>query len=109
MQKIYNNMVKREIFYRYHHFKVLYPSIYDMILYILTSKKDGGFPMKQDCVRFTVCIDKRLFERLCYVSEFYGCPKSHEIRRMIERDLVQFERKYGPIPVKREKGLPTQY
>ena len=54
--------------------------------------KYGGFPMKKDSVRFTVCIHKELFERLDYVSQFYGCSKSHELRRMIERELVQFER-----------------
>lgn len=48
--------------------------------------------MKKDSVRFTVCIHKELFERLDYVSQFYGCSKSHELRRMIERELVQFER-----------------
>ena len=41
--------------------------------------------MKKDSVRFTVCIHKELFERLDYVSQFYGCSKSHELRRMIER------------------------
>lgn len=38
--------------------------------------------MKKDSVRFTVCIHKELFERLDYVSQFYGCSKSHELRRM---------------------------
>ena len=53
--------------------------------------------MKKDSVRFTVCIHKELFERLDYVSQFYGCSKSHELRRMIERELVQFERTYEPF------------
>lgn len=60
--------------------------------------------MKQDCVRFTVCINKELFDRLSYVSNFYGCPKSQEIRRIIERDLIQFERKHGPIPTQQKNG-----
>lgn len=65
--------------------------------------------MKQDCVRFTMCIDKELFDRLSYVSEFYGCPKSQEIRRIIKNDLMQFERRYGPIPASHEKDPHTQY
>ena len=52
--------------------------------------KYGGFPMKKDSVRFTVCIHKELFERLDYVSQFYGCSKSHELRRMIEREPVSY-------------------
>lgn len=60
--------------------------------------------MKQDCVRFTVCIEKRIFEQLSYVSKFYGCPKSQELRRIIEKELSQFERKYGPIPTQRGEG-----
>lgn len=60
--------------------------------------------MKQEDVRFTMCISKSLFERLSYVANFYGCPKSHTVRRMIEQDLKQFERRFGPIPPSREPG-----
>lgn len=65
--------------------------------------------MKQESVRFTVCIHKDLFERLSYVSQFYGCSKSHELRRMIERELVQFERTYGKIPVRHDRKNLTQF
>lgn len=41
--------------------------------------------MKKDSVRFTVCIHKELFERLDYVSQFYGCSNVE----------LQKERKYG--------------
>lgn len=65
--------------------------------------------MKQECVRFTVCIEKEDFERLSYVSKFYGCPKSQEVRRLIEKDLDQFERRYGPIPTNRRKDGNASY
>lgn len=71
--------------------------------------KYGGFPMKKDSVRFTVCIHKELFERLDYVSQFYGCSKSHELLRMIERELVQFERTYGTIPERHDHKHLSQY
>ena len=53
--------------------------------------------MKKDSVRFTVCI------------QFYGCSKSHELRRMIERELVQFERTYGTIPERHDHKHLSQY
>ena len=60
--------------------------------------------MKQEDVRFTMCISKSLFERLSYVANFYGCPKSHTVRRMIEQHVTQFERRFGPIPLSRDTG-----
>ena len=66
--------------------------------------------MKKDSVRSTVCIHKELFERLDYVSQFYGIARSRmKLRRMIERELVQFERTYGTIPERHDHKHLSQY
>jgi len=53
--------------------------------------------MTDDLLRYTLRIDRELFQKFKYVSEYMGRSANKELEQLIKRRVREFETKYGPI------------
>ncbi len=53
--------------------------------------------MENKLLRYTLRIDRRLFEKFKYVAEFEGRSANKEIERLIKNLVARFEKENGAI------------
>ena len=56
--------------------------------------------MKDKLLRYTLRIDRLLFQKFRYVAESEGRSANREIEQMIKRRVAQYEQENGTIPWK---------
>ena len=58
--------------------------------------------MDDKLLRYTLRIDRVLFQKFRYVAESEGRSANKEIEQFIKKHVSEFESKYGNIEVKKE-------
>ena len=53
--------------------------------------------MRQESVRFTLRIQKSLFDKLSYIADYGFRSKNREIEQLIKRRIADFEAEHGEI------------
>ena len=57
--------------------------------------------MDDKLLRYTLRVDRLLFQKFRYVAEFEGRSANKEIEQFIKRHVQTFEEKHGEITVKK--------
>jgi len=55
--------------------------------------------MQEKLLRYTLRVDRRLFEKFRYVAESEGRSANKEIEQFLKRHVAAYEQDHGPIPV----------
>lgn len=55
--------------------------------------------MEDKILRYTLRVDRALFQKFRYVAEFEGRSANKEIEQFLKRHVQAFEEKNGPINV----------
>jgi len=58
--------------------------------------------MADDFLRYSLRVDKGLFQKFRYVSEYMGRSANSEIIQLIKRRVKEFESKHGEIETGKE-------
>ncbi len=58
--------------------------------------------MADNLLRYTLRIDRRLFQKFRYVAEYEGRSANKEIEQMLKMRVKKFEEKYGEITLKED-------
>lgn len=53
--------------------------------------------MEDKILRFTLRVDRRLFQKFRYVAEAEGRSANKEIEQFIKRHVAEYERQHGKI------------
>ncbi len=53
--------------------------------------------MDDKLVRYTLRVDRRLFEKFRYVAESEGRSANKEIEQLLKRRVAKYEREFGTI------------
>ena len=53
--------------------------------------------MANEIVRFTLRVDKSLFQKFRYISGYAGRSATREIEQLMKRRVREFEAMYGPV------------
>ncbi len=53
--------------------------------------------MNKILLRFTLRIDRELFQKFRYVAEYEGRSANKEIEQMLKKRVAEFEKKHGEI------------
>ncbi len=56
--------------------------------------------MKDKLLRYTLRVDRLLFQKFRYVAEFEGRSANKEIEQFLKRHVADFEQAHGEIPTK---------
>ena len=59
--------------------------------------------MIEKLVRYTLRIDRRIFQKFRYISESEGRSANRQIEQFIKRCVAEYERAHGEIQVDEEK------
>lgn len=59
--------------------------------------------MKDELLRYTLRIDRQLFQKFRYVAEYKGRSANKEIEQMLKKRVEAFENEHGEIPTDREE------
>lgn len=60
--------------------------------------------MKDKLLRYTLRIDRVLFQKFRYVAEYEGRSANKEIEQMLKKRVEEFENKHGKIDVSEDEG-----
>ena len=55
--------------------------------------------MEQKLLRYTLRVDRYLFEKFKYVAEYEGRSANKEIEQFIKKHVAEFEKVHGKIEV----------
>lgn len=55
--------------------------------------------MEEKILRYTLRMDRRLFEKFRYIAEYEGRSANREIEQMLKRRVEKFEKEHGEIPL----------
>lgn len=58
--------------------------------------------MVNDILRYTLRVNRELFRKFRYVSEYMGRSANREIEQLMKRRVKEFEAKHGPIDLKED-------
>ncbi len=58
--------------------------------------------MEDKLLRYTLRVDRLLFQKFRYVAESEGRSANKEIEQFIKRSVAQYEEKYGKIPTEQK-------
>ena len=58
--------------------------------------------MEEKILRFTLRVDRRLFQKFRYVAESEGRSANKEIEQFIKRHVAEYERQHGKIELESE-------
>ncbi len=53
--------------------------------------------MEDKLLRYTLRVDRNLFQKFRYVAEFEGRSANKEIEQFIKKHVAEFEKNYGEI------------
>ena len=53
--------------------------------------------MEDKLLRYTLRVDRKLFQKFRYVAEFEGRSANKEIEQFIKRHVAEFEKSHGEI------------
>lgn len=53
--------------------------------------------MKDNITRFTLRIDKDIFEKFKYIADYEGRSANRELEHYIKRRIIRFEEEHGKI------------
>jgi len=53
--------------------------------------------MTDDLLRYTLRVDRELFQKFRYVAEYEGRSANKEIEQMLKKRVADFEKKHGEI------------
>ena len=53
--------------------------------------------MTDDLLRYTLRVDRELFQKFRYVAEYEGRSANKEIEQMLKKRVSEFEKKHGEI------------
>ena len=56
--------------------------------------------MDEKLVRYTLRVDRLLFQKFRYVAEFEGRSANKEIEQFLKKHVAEFEEKHGAIEIK---------
>lgn len=59
--------------------------------------------MKDELLRYTLRIDRRLFQKFRYVAEYKGRSANKEIEQMLKKRVDAFENEHGEIVIAEEE------
>ena len=60
--------------------------------------------MADKLLRYTLRIDRQLFEKFRYIADYEGRSANREIERYIKQRVKEFETEYGAIDVQKDDG-----
>ena len=55
--------------------------------------------MESKLLRFTLRVDRHLFEKFRYVAEYEGRSANKEIEQFIKKHVAEFEKAHGKIEI----------
>lgn len=55
--------------------------------------------MDDNLFRYTMRIDKKLYEKFRYIADYSGRSVNREIEQMLKRRVEKFEKEHGEIPL----------
>ena len=56
--------------------------------------------MEDNILRYTLRVDRDLFQKFRYVAEFEGRSANKEIEQFLKKHIAEFEAKHGEIKIK---------
>ncbi len=56
--------------------------------------------MDNKILRYTLRVDRKLFQKFRYVAEFEGRSANKEIEQFLKKHIAEFEEKHGEIKIK---------
>ena len=59
--------------------------------------------MKDKLLRYTLRVDRALFQKFRYVAESEGRSANKEIEQFLKKHVAEFEKKNGTIHIKNEQ------
>ena len=54
--------------------------------------------MQDKLLRYTLRVDRVLFQKFRYIAEYEGRSANKEIEQYLKKRVLEFEREHGPIP-----------
>ena len=71
---------------------------------ILTpSEAVGAFLMEDKLLRYTLRVDRLLFQKFRYIAESEGRSANREIEQYLKKCVAEYEKEFGPIPTQAEE------
>ena len=61
--------------------------------------------MDEKRLRYTLRVDRRIFQKFRYVAEYEGRSANKEIEQFLKRHIAKFEEKHGEIQFENSKNL----
>ena len=58
--------------------------------------------MEDKLLRYTLRIDRELFQKFCYIAGANGRSANREIEQFLKRYVASYEKENGPIPIDEE-------
>lgn len=60
--------------------------------------------MENNILRYTLRMDRHLFQKFRYVAEYDGRSANREIEQMLKKRVEEFEKEHGEIPLSSAKS-----
>ena len=58
--------------------------------------------MKDNLLRYTLRVDRELFQKFRYIAESEGRSANKEIEQYLKRAVLRYEKEYGEIPIEND-------
>ena len=58
--------------------------------------------MADKLLRYTLRVDRLLFQKFRYIAESEGRSANREIEQYLKKCVAEYEKEFGPIPTERE-------
>ena len=58
--------------------------------------------MEEKLLRYTLRVDRKLFQKFRYIAESEGRSANKEIEQFLKKRVAEFERENGTIPISNE-------
>lgn len=58
--------------------------------------------MEEKLLRYTLRVDRKLFQKFRYIAESEGRSANKEIEQFLKKRVAEFERENGTIPISEE-------
>lgn len=57
---------------------------------------------EENCTRYTLCVSRKLMNKVGYIAEYNGRTKNKELEHMMKARIKSFEQKFGEIEIEKE-------
>ena len=68
---------------------------YNKVILMLKTEEKA---MQDKLLRYTLRVDRVLFQKFRYIAEYEGRSANKEIEQYLKKRVLEFEREHGPIP-----------